>query len=642
MLARAVKLGVSHEVSNLFQAYFQPYIRKERDESNVRQAAKNSFVGSGAACLLAPDNDLGDYFGAPTTAMVASASMRVPIRAPETAPICPPVFEGDYWVIECARLHRCATSRSRSDDGQEKDANKRRAREILKSLMSNPSANSFNKPVDPVALLIPDYPTIITSPMDLGTVREKLRKGEYANFLEFAQDIRLTFHNAMKYNHAQHYIHIYASTLLKDLERSLQAMVVSISGLPCDASRLDNMLISYPLYNEPVAPSAASSSGSSSVRSGKDFHFFSSDAGGGSISPRAASSSSSSSSSSGSAPMVISSLEHANGSSANGNAGGGEGGGGGGGGANGFEEAKSVPMEADDDEQRSGDGEGNASDDEGHKIQRQDSLESILGESGSAGGDDFSRSARPNHTNAMFGAAPEATVAASVEPFTVPELGFRGAMSLMSDLSRGVERLKSDLFVIKFANPNAAVNPSKKRKLASEDEAHVVVSHSWDNRGKGPRGKANKSKSSQPSLKRQSSDEHSISDVSQALLKGLATDTSDPDEELISPFVDCRHTFLEMCQFRHYEFNTLRRAKHSSLMLLYHLHNPDADNTRPTCCECKGIITDLRWHCGDGCGKADTCNMCYNSKDFSHDPEHKLVPFRVTYAPPSTYTGGAR
>jgi hypothetical protein len=37
-------------------------------------------------------------------------------------------------------------------------------------LMSQPNANIFDKPVDPVALNIPDYPTIIKNPMDLGTI----------------------------------------------------------------------------------------------------------------------------------------------------------------------------------------------------------------------------------------------------------------------------------------------------------------------------------------------------------------------------------------------------------------------------------------------------------------------------------------
>jgi len=45
----------------------------------------------------------------------------------------------------------------------------------------------FNQPVDPVALNIPDYPIVIKNPMDLGTVRNKLRANAYPTILDFAE-----------------------------------------------------------------------------------------------------------------------------------------------------------------------------------------------------------------------------------------------------------------------------------------------------------------------------------------------------------------------------------------------------------------------------------------------------------------------
>lgn len=45
---------------------------------------------------------------------------------------------------------------------------------LLRTLKKNRSAPPFLKPVDPVALLIPDYFRVITRPSDLGTVESKL------------------------------------------------------------------------------------------------------------------------------------------------------------------------------------------------------------------------------------------------------------------------------------------------------------------------------------------------------------------------------------------------------------------------------------------------------------------------------------
>lgn len=48
------------------------------------------------------------------------------------------------------------------------------AQTLVRTLKKNKSAIPFLKPVDPVALLIPDYYRHITQPMDLGTVEQKL------------------------------------------------------------------------------------------------------------------------------------------------------------------------------------------------------------------------------------------------------------------------------------------------------------------------------------------------------------------------------------------------------------------------------------------------------------------------------------
>lgn len=59
---------------------------------------------------------------------------------------------------------------------------------------------------------------------------------------------------------------------------------------------------------------------------------------------------------------------------------------------------------------------------------------------------------------------------------------------------------------------------------------------------------------------------------------------------------DARHGLLEFSQFRNLEFDTLRRAKYSTNILLYHLISPEAPGTVPTCSTCKGAIQNVRWH----------------------------------------------
>ena len=67
---------------------------------------------------------------------------------------------------------------------------------------NDPQAIDFLVPVDYVALNILDYPTIITHPMDLGTVKKKLENGEYKLFQDFMSDINLIWKNCKTYNKA--------------------------------------------------------------------------------------------------------------------------------------------------------------------------------------------------------------------------------------------------------------------------------------------------------------------------------------------------------------------------------------------------------------------------------------------------------
>ncbi|KAL9247202.1 hypothetical protein vseg_020658 [Gypsophila vaccaria] len=101
-------------------------------------------------------------------------------------------------------------------------------------------------------------------------------------------------------------------------------------------------------------------------------------------------------------------------------------------------------------------------------------------------------------------------------------------------------------------------------------------------------------------------------------------DTQDKDEILESEFFDTRQAFLSLCQGNHYQYDTLRRAKHSSMMVLYHLHNPTAPAFVTTCNMCHlDIETGQGWRC-ETCPDYDVCNSCYQ-KDGGIDHPHKLT-----------------
>lgn len=58
----------------------------------------------------------------------------------------------------------------------------------------------FYLPVDPVALNIPSYHSIVKNPMDLSTISSKLKAGQYEHAKEFEADMRLMLKNCFRFN----------------------------------------------------------------------------------------------------------------------------------------------------------------------------------------------------------------------------------------------------------------------------------------------------------------------------------------------------------------------------------------------------------------------------------------------------------
>jgi hypothetical protein len=69
---------------------------------------------------------------------------------------------------------------------------------INKLCMKTPESLLFQNPVD--IKTIPTYTDIISKPIDLGTIKDKLTNGVYTNPYELVDDVRQMFTNAWTFN----------------------------------------------------------------------------------------------------------------------------------------------------------------------------------------------------------------------------------------------------------------------------------------------------------------------------------------------------------------------------------------------------------------------------------------------------------
>lgn len=101
----------------------------------------------------------------------------------------------------------------------------------------------------------------------------------------------------------------------------------------------------------------------------------------------------------------------------------------------------------------------------------------------------------------------------------------------------------------------------------------------------------------------------------------------DDEEELDCEFLNNRQAFLNLCQGNHYQFDHLRRAKHSSMMVLWHLHNRDAPKFVQQCATCsRELLTGYRFHCPT-CADFDQCQDCVQNANIPRHPHPlKAIP----------------
>ncbi|CAI5708028.1 unnamed protein product [Peronospora effusa] len=102
-------------------------------------------------------------------------------------------------------------------------------------------------------------------------------------------------------------------------------------------------------------------------------------------------------------------------------------------------------------------------------------------------------------------------------------------------------------------------------------------------------------------------------------------------DDVIMPceIFDTREAFLLYCQNNHCQFDQIRRAKHSSMMVLYHLFNQGTTGFTFSCSNCKTtLLSGNRWNCSI-CPVFNLCDACHTKT--KHD--HQLHLFKVVAIP---------
>ena len=73
-------------------------------------------------------------------------------------------------------------------------------KKVVAELWENEESIPFREPVDYKGLGLLDYPILIKTPMDLSTIKKKLKSNKYRKNQDFIDDVQLIWENCKRYN----------------------------------------------------------------------------------------------------------------------------------------------------------------------------------------------------------------------------------------------------------------------------------------------------------------------------------------------------------------------------------------------------------------------------------------------------------
>ncbi|KAJ2048033.1 hypothetical protein GGH13_009109, partial [Coemansia sp. S155-1] len=183
----------------------------------------------------------------PTVADSASVAVHAPVpvaaRAPVPAPIATQPFSVAAPVIRDGTQTPTAYSAFDEPSGDShgesiltKEQHKY-CTAMVRALKKHRDAGPFLKPVDIVALNIPDYPTIVKTPMDLSTIERKLKMRHYVDTQAFTDDMRLMINNCYMYNGRESVIGNMAANIEVMFDSQLKKMPAGIDTALAEHNR---------------------------------------------------------------------------------------------------------------------------------------------------------------------------------------------------------------------------------------------------------------------------------------------------------------------------------------------------------------------------------------------------------------------
>jgi len=563
--------------------------------------------------------------------------------------ICPPLLDGDYWVEEAVRVHGASLTRhlksktsrdvcvvwdiaTTSFQDLDPCPAVQVAALIRDRIMTHPSSVAFRKPVNAAALKLETYHSIVTKPMDFGTMCSKCTIGEYATLQDVVDDMTLIVSNARRFNPAGHFVHTKAGEIQDIFFQELDALcrhwptTGNSSGsdhdedVGCSQQRrewqiqasmsmsLDNAITVVEAKASSASPAATSmtpdlssshadlTSGTATVQSNAATAAVTT------TTPTIACAvieddgsvecaKSLGGSSLGTSSSCISSLQSKAPTS----------------------QPRQKEQQQQKDEMQSSSmsviSAGNASPPPSHNMTHKSKIETTLSLSAAA--------TTMTTTNKPCGTSDK-------KPYVKADL-LTGGVDAIHQRMCGEDTwllAKKSLGQGKTAPSSKCGKSKTKKKKKSKpstadgtDEDGSRRKQSWLGEEVAesvrrmrtsfftcslqlPPGTASVAEKSKHQQYREyvrpfvlSTSTRRSDAVNSA---GRSLQQSRPQTR--SRIVDARHALLEFSQFRHFEFDTLRRAKYSTKMLLYYLCNDDAPGVVPSCTTCQQVIQKVRWH----------------------------------------------